>query len=338
MSEPVHRLREKRAGIVTEMRSLDASIRQAEDEGGGAGDDLQSKWAALKALIEQIDAQISRAEMLAELERRAPGRPIGGTGDAWLDHALGEFWITRAIAGFIGLPGVDWSRERELGQELARRSGRSFSGIPAPLSALWVPKNRAGAIETRVVTTTNPSSGPGSNLISEIVDGQQMVDALRAALVIRGLGARIVSGLVANTDLPRLKQTATAQWVAENSAISPSDEAFDHVALRPRHCGGIVEVSRNMLQQPSIDIEMWVRRDLAEVLARALDSAAINGTGASNDPVGILNTAGIGSVALGTNGGPLTYDAVAGFARRGSGRKRRARREHGVSEQHQGAA
>jgi HK97 family phage major capsid protein len=46
------------------------------------------------------------------------------------------------------------------------------------------------------------------------------------------------------------------------------------------------------------------------VLARALDGAAINGTGSSNDPVGILNTTGIGSVSSGTTGGPITWPNV----------------------------
>jgi HK97 family phage major capsid protein len=306
MLETVHRLRERRAGVVTQMQELDRQLRQAEESGEGE-DELQQKWNALKALVEQIDEQISRRALLDEYERRASGQPLAGAGDRRLDEALGSFWITRAIGGAIGLPGVDWGRERELGQELARRSGRGFGGIPVPLSALRVPKR---GMERRVISTSSPSGGPGSNLISEIVDGEQMIDALRAALVIRRLGARIISGLTSNVDLPRLNQTATAGWVAENSALTVSDEGFDHIPLRPKHAGGIVELSRNMLMQPSIDLEMWARRDLAEVLARVLDSAAINGTGSSNDPTGILNTTGIGSVAVGTNGGPMTYNLV----------------------------
>ena len=62
------------------------------------------------------------------------------------------------------------------------------------------------------------------------------------------------------------------------------------------------DISRKMLLQSSLDVEAFVRNDLATSLALAIDSAAINGTGASNQPTGILNTSGIGSVVGGTNG------------------------------------
>ena len=41
-------------------------------------------------------------------------------------------------------------------------------------------------------------------------------------------------------------------------------------------------------------------------IAQAVDIAAINGSGANNQPTGILNTTGIGSVAGGTNGAAPT--------------------------------
>ena len=63
--------------------------------------------------------------------------------------------------------------------------------------------------------------------------------------------------------------------------------------------------------QSSPDVEQLVRGILAQVLAQSLDAAAIAGTGASNQPRGVLNTSGIGSVAMGTNGLAVTYDAVA---------------------------
>jgi HK97 family phage major capsid protein len=43
--------------------------------------------------------------------------------------------------------------------------------------------------------------------------------------------------------------------------------------------GAIVEISRNMLQQSTPDVEAIVRNDLAQVLARGVDAAAIQGAG-----------------------------------------------------------
>ena len=56
---------------------------------------------------------------------------------------------------------------------------------------------------------------------------------------------------------------------------------------------------------------MLLRADLTYQVSAAIDKAAIMGTGASNQPLGILNTAGIGSVAMGTNGGTITFDSLA---------------------------
>ena len=42
---------------------------------------------------------------------------------------------------------------------------------------------------------------------------------------------------------------------------------------------------------------MLVMNDLSKVVALALDGAAINGSGASGQPLGILNTSSIGAVS-----------------------------------------
>ena len=64
-----------------------------------------------------------------------------------------------------------------------------------------------------------------------------------------------------------------------------------------------------MIQQASSDVESLLRRDMAAQIASAIDSVIIDG-GGSNEPSGVLQTNGIGSVALGTNGGAITYQAL----------------------------
>jgi len=53
-----------------------------------------------------------------------------------------------------------------------------------------------------------------------------------------------------------------------------------------------------------------VRRDLATVLALAIDYAALHGSGTSNQPTGVANTSGIGSVAGGANGAAPTWEHI----------------------------
>lgn len=287
----------KREAIRTELRSiLDASTDgNLTDEQRGRADTLQAEAAGL-------NVHETRVAALEDLDRRATGTPIGGS-DPRLDSAMTGFSVVRAMASAAGLA-VDAGRERELSAEVARRSGRQFQGIAIPMAAL------AGPVEQRTITTALPAGGPGGNLIATNLLAEQFIDRLRAALVVRQLGARILSGLTGNVAIPRLKGSATAGWVAENTALTATDQQVDQVTLSPKTAGAITEFSRTVLLQASPDIEQIVRSDLAAVLAQALDLAAISGTGASNMPRGILSTVGIGNVALGANGLALTYDNV----------------------------
>lgn len=293
---------ERRSAIAAEMRALNTTPA---GENGDLSAEQRSKWDALKGELDTLEQRIGRQSTLDDAERRMQGQPLGGTGDANLDREMRSFSLVRAIASQVPNLNVDAARERELSQEVARRAGRPFQGMAVPMSVFHQP------VEQRVMTTTAPAGGPGSNLIATDYRAGDYIDLLRNALVVRQLGARVLSGLVGNVAIPRLKQDATAAWVNENQAIPASDLAFGQVSMTPKHVGARTEFSRNMLLQSSPDIETLVRADFAAVLAAEVDRAAIAGSGTAPEPLGILNTPGIGRVNLGTNGGPLTFDAVA---------------------------
>lgn len=271
-----HELAERRAGKLDELRSILAA--------GDVNDEGRARFDQLKQEVEALDADLARAEFVAQAERRMAAGAADAQPDP-LDHELAGYSVLRAIAAQVPGLAVDAGREREVSQELQRRSGRRHEGITVPLQAL----------EKRVLTTAAPAGGPGGNLVPVDHRADLFIEPLRARLVVRRLGARVLSGLTGNVDIPRLTKSAVGHWVAENAAITPSDPEFDKVSLAPKHCGGIVEMSRNMLQQTSPDVEQLVRSDLAAVLARAIDKAAIAGTGGTQ-PVGVLGTVGVGTV------------------------------------------
>jgi HK97 family phage major capsid protein len=62
--------------------------------------------------------------------------------------------------------------------------------------------------------------------------------------------------------------------------------------------------------QSSPDAEKMVQDDLATTLAVEVDRAALHGSGASNEPTGLLSTTGVNSVAIGTDGGTPTMSHV----------------------------
>lgn len=290
-------IRETRATKVADMRAM---LAKADADKRGLDAAEQTRFDALKAEITGLEEQESRAVFLADAERRMQGQPAG-TGDKNFDAECRAFSLVKAIAAQLPNATVDAGREREVSQELARRSGRAFEGIAVPMQVFE---------ERAPIATTAPAAGPGSNIIATDYRGDLFIDRLRNALKVRQLGATVLSGLSGNVDIPRLKASATAAWVNENSAITASDAQFEKVSLTPKHVGALAEYSRNMLQQASPDIEALLRRDFAALLAEKIDDAAISGSGTAPTPRGILNVSGVGSVAIGTNGGPVTWASV----------------------------
>jgi HK97 family phage major capsid protein len=81
-------------------------------------------------------------------------------------------------------------------------------------------------------------------------------------------------------------------------------QTLGQVALTPHAFGAWTDISRKLLKQSSIDVENFVRDDLARVIALGVDYAGLHGNHGTdaNQPDGIAATTGIGSVLGGTNG------------------------------------
>jgi HK97 family phage major capsid protein len=61
--------------------------------------------------------------------------------------------------------------------------------------------------------------------------------------------------------------------------------------------------------QSTPDVEAIVMEEIRRAIENAVDTAAINGAGTGGEPTGILNE-GIGVVAIGTNGGAVTWQHI----------------------------
>lgn len=293
----LRQLIEKRAAVIAEMRAINDSPA---GEGGDLSEAQARRFAELRADLQKTDDAIERQRLVDEADRRADGVALAGDGDAPFERECRAFSLARAIAGAAGVPGVDAGREREVSAELQRRHAGAFKGLAAPMQVF----------EKRIVTTAAPEGGPGANIIATDFRGDQFIDILRAQMITQRLGATVLSGLVGKVDIPKLKKSAAAGWVAENAAITPSDPEFVKASLAPKHVGAITEFSRNMLLQSTPDIEQLIRNDFALVLAQALDAAALKG-GGENQPVGVLATSGLNDdVSMATPGWSAVLDLI----------------------------
>ena len=278
----LHSIRESRAAKVAEARAL---VAHAEAEKRALNQPEQAKFDALKGEITALEADEGRAAFLAECQRRQSGEPVVDKSFGTLQRQVNVVDVIRAQMDGRALSGA----AAEYTVETERRTGRKAQGAFVPMAAL----------EQRV--TTAASAG---ELVPTDHRADQYIDPFRNALLARRLGVRVLSGLSGNLSIPKHGTGTTTGWVADNAALTPSDMTFDSVTLAPKHAGGLCEMSRQLIQQSSPDIEQLVRGDLAAMLAQAIDSALIKG-GGTNEPVGVLSTVGIQTASLSVLTWPL---------------------------------
>jgi HK97 family phage major capsid protein len=226
-----------------------------------------------------------------------------------------EYSLTRALLASAGEAAEGF--EHEVSRALAKATGRECRA-----GGLFVPANmkmRAGDLDrvaqrnglniaTRAANDTSSSNGNGAaTIFSEFVS---LIDLLRNQVKVRQMGATFLAGLTGNLAFPKQTGATTATWVADNPGSDVADSAitFAQMTMTPKILQASTGFSRLLLQQSSVDVEALIRMDLTAVVARAIDKAALVGTGSSNQPRGILNQTGIGSVV--TAGAALSFDNI----------------------------
>lgn len=279
-------LQEKRTALATEMRGIND---QAEAESRDYTDAEETRHKALKVEITGLDRKIERARDVQEAERAAPAiLHSGRLGDGQYETRARQFSLLKAINAHLGDRGTDAGFEREISQEVARRTGRSFEGIAVPDEYLHVEKR------TLLMGST------AADLVPNVHRPDLFIDALRARIIVGQLGATILDGLIGTVDIPKQTASSTAQWVAEDNDLTETDATLTDVNLTPKTVGALTSYSRRTIINALPSIETLVRNDLTRVIANAIDKAALIGTGASNTPTGVRNQSDVNDLTLAT--------------------------------------
>ena len=288
-------LRERRNALVK--RSNEIRTR-AGNAARALNDDESFLVTSLDASLREVDANIE-----AEENKRSTRAPNSSTftSDSTDFHSTfdgkpAEYSLVRALHG-IGTGRLD-GYEGEVAQELAHQAGRAAAGMFVPLSAF----------AKRDMSVTGNSGNSGGYFRPTATTG--FIDALRPRLALAQLGATILGDLTGDVSIPRQGAASTAGWKSETAALDEASPEFDQLLLRPKRIGAFTQVSKQLLVQTSGGVEDIVRGDLLAAIAQAIDIAGVSGDGTSNKPTGILSTSGVGTYAMGTNGGAITYAAL----------------------------
>lgn len=189
--------------------------------------------------------------------------------------------------------------EREVSDELARRSGQAPRGLYLAYDAIMKRDLSAGGTLT------------GAEMVGTDHRGDLFIDLLRNRMLSTQLGVRMLTGLKGNIAIPKLTTGSTYAWIStENGVSAESTPATAQVTLSPHRGGTFVDVSKQLIIQSDPSAEALVMNDLVTICALGLDAAVFHGTGASGQPYGIAATSGVGTFTGASFTWATAFDAI----------------------------
>jgi HK97 family phage major capsid protein/HK97 family phage prohead protease len=243
---------------------------------------------ARAAVLEKISAKPVETVKPVEMDQRDATR----------------FNITAGIRAALS---GDWSSyEAGLVREISAEVQKSMGRAPSAERAFFIPFSAL----TRATYVTSGATTGGNLVQTDLLD-QDFIEFLRNRSVMLAAGVRTMPGLQGNVAIPRRSGVASTYYLSsQTTAITQSESTFDQVTLSPKNLAALSKYSRQTLLQATPGIEQLVRTDLIDGINVAMDLGILNGSGSSGQPTGIMGTSGIGSVAIGTNGGAITMNAL----------------------------
>lgn len=158
------------------------------------------------------------------------------------------------------------------GNKEARKAGINFQG------QIQLPSQRAA------VTVT----AEGEDVVA--TDLFDILKPLRAKNVLSQAGAKFMSGLVGNVQVPVMTKS-NVTWEGETATAKDGAGTFSHVTLSPKRLTAFVDISKQMIAQDSVDVESAIREDLVNAINSKLEETVLGATaGSATQPAGIFAT------------------------------------------------
>lgn len=245
-------------------------------------------------LVEERKALESDLETAIELESQVAARTFAKVPSVVLDAPakadkdVKKYSVWRSLqlaAEGKQLDGVELEMHQEAEKE-ARSMGEKIQGIGVPTALLKEQRAATATVTTEGGYTIERTLG---NLIDTVYDATFMAQ----------LGVRKITGLVGNVDFPTQTGKLTATNYAENATIANSDLVWGQKSLNPVRLGATTQISKQLLQQSSVDVQGYVADQLGIVFQLLLENRVYSA----------VNTAATeATLSGGTNGIAPTYD------------------------------
>lgn len=242
----------------------EAIITTAEKESRKLTDEEKTAFDALKQQMVEVDEEIRN-----------------------LNNKLNETKEKRSMENFSLLKAInDVANNRQLdersqsvvndGMAEMRKAGLSYSG------QIVLPVEERADIVASVATQ-------GQEVVAE--DKLNILEPLRANLVLTQAGANYMTGLVGNVSIPTYSG-ANVGWAGEIDAAADGAGTFGEVVLEPKRITAFIDVSKQFLLQDSASAEALIRADIVKAIANKLEATILgNAAGSNKQPKGMFNGA-----------------------------------------------
>lgn len=194
-----------------------------------------------------------------------------------------KFSLIKAINDVTNNRSLDEVAKEVVAKGIAemRKSGLAIAG------SIQLPVLENIDEEVRANGVLAQTAGAGmENIATEKLD---ILEPLRANMVMSQAGATYLTGLVGNISIPAYSGSNVG-WAGEVAAAANGAGDWSEIKLQPHRLTAYVDVSKEFLLQDSNDAEAMLRRDIIAAIGNKLE-ATILGSDAGTDekPEGLFN-------------------------------------------------
>jgi HK97 family phage major capsid protein len=298
MTPKIKRLRDRQAAVV---KTLDEMLATCTTQDRELNADEKARYSAGKAELDDIAAALKKQDDLAEYHRAVEPLAIDGP-----DPSMSYF--DRPQGNIAGEPTGMVFKNAATGATIrALRRGEPFcqqppgDGEPNYLGrtvAAWLtgrPDLAASAQQGNVTTA--------GGYLFEPQMSQMFIDLARSASVCLRAGAQTIPMETAEMHLARLTTDPVSHWRGEAVNVPVTTAVFGRYILKARTLAAIVPITYELLEDAA-NAPSLIEQALGASLGLRLDQAALAGTGAESEPLGIRNTPNVGTItSVGTPAG-----------------------------------
>lgn len=279
-------LREKRAKLVVDAQAILKQASMSKED--------EARFDRLMAESDQVKAELDRHQRALDAENELGQRieQRAGREHASPDEAAertkqeGAAYLNYVRFGIAGLDADD----------------------RAIMASRYVGDPRMGGLPSiRGAQSVGSGSGGGYTVPDEAM--RPIVEAMKAFGGMRAVSTIVPTSTGADLPIPTDNDTSVSgEIITENSTHNDGDITFGQVVLQSfLYSSKVVKVSRQLLQDSSVDLNAYIGRKLGQRIGRIQNTHFTTGDGSSK-PRGVVTASTLGKTAAGA--AAITYDEI----------------------------